>query len=200
MTTLIRVLAFLLLGATLFIIGCDVTSSDPVYDNGVRSQEFTPRGGEFYINTTGDIATFETTSSLLTPAIVDRGVVLLYARGDLVMIGGAGTWMPLPYTQGIEPPSGEPYVDITITYTYAFEVNRLYLDVVSSAFDMVYDYVPNSNPNGSSGPYCNQNPNQAPNQYCIPFRLVTIPPGTAGMDSVDFTNYAEVAAAYGLDQ
>lgn len=178
MAILTRALACLLLGAALFVTGCDVTSSGPVYDNGVRSQEFVPRANQFTINSAGDIATFETTSNLLTTAIVDRGVVLLYARGDLVVIGGESTWTPLPYTQGIEPPSGEPYVDITITYTYAFDVNRLYLDVISSAVDMVEDYIPHN----------------------IPFRLVTIPPGTAGMDTVDFTKYADVAAAYGLDQ
>lgn len=178
MTTLTRILAVLLFGATLFgISGCDVTSSNPVYDNGVRTQEFTPRSTDFFVNESSDIAWYEWTTNLLTPAVVDRGMVLLYARGDLVIIGEDNTWTALPFTQGIEPADGGAYVDFTITYTYAFDVDLLYLSVISSAVGLVDDYIPSG----------------------IPFRLVTIPPGTH-MEGINLAQYADVAAAFNLEQ
>jgi hypothetical protein len=172
------VLAALLI-ALPFMSGCDTTTPDPIFaDGGVRSQTFTPRANQFTINTPGDIATFERSTNLLTPRVVDEGVVLLYARGDLILDGGEGEWTALPYTQGIEAigDDGVPYVDFTITYAYSFGVERLYLDVISSALGLVDGYVPDN----------------------IPFRLVTIAPGTPRVEGVNYASYAEVAAAYGL--
>jgi hypothetical protein len=174
-TAVVAVLALLLP----FTTGCDTSTPGPIYgDSGVRSQTFTPQANQFVVNVDGEIASYERTSNLLTPSVVEDGMVLLYARGDLVVVGGSGTWTALPYTQGIEAqmPDGTYYVDYTITYTYAFGIDRLYIDVISSAAGLVEDFIPNN----------------------IPFRLVTIAPGTAMIPGIDYSNYDEVAAAYGL--
>lgn len=173
------------LGALLLVLpimaGCDTTSPDPVYaDTGVQVSTFTPSANQFTVNSAADIATYERQTSQLSNSVVDGGVVLLYARGDLIFIGGGaeGTWTALPYTQGIEAvgSDGVPYVDYTITYSYSYGVNRLYLDVISSAAGLVEDYIPAN----------------------IPFRLVTIPPGAPLIQGIDLSNYDEVEAAYGL--
>jgi hypothetical protein len=163
--------------------GCDTGSPGPVFaDNGVRSTTFTPRANQFSINTDGDIATYVRQTTQLNEEIVDHGVVLLYARCDLIVAGGQGTWAALPYTQGIEVEGDEfPYVDFTITYSYSFEPGNLYLDVISSAYQLFFSdfyadaYIPDN----------------------IPFRLVTIPPG-AQIEGVDYSRYEAVRHAYGL--
>lgn len=169
-----------LLVALPFVSGCDTTTPSPVFaDGGVRSETFSPRFGQFTVNQPGDVASYDRSSNLLTAAVVDDGAVLLYARGDLIFVGGGaeGTWTALPYTQGIEAEGPDfPFVDFTVTYTYSFDVNRIYIDVISSAIGLVEDYIPDN----------------------VPFRLVTIAPGTPRVDGVDYANFAEVAAAYGL--
>jgi hypothetical protein len=145
---------------------------------GIRVETFTPRANQFAVTADRDVATFERQSQILTSAAVDHGVVLLYARGDLIFLGESGTWAALPYTQGIERFDEElelVYVDFTITYTYSFEPGWLIIDVVSSALGVVEDFIPDN----------------------IPFRLVTIEPGSF-IEGVDYSRYEAVREAYGL--
>jgi energy-coupling factor transporter ATP-binding protein EcfA2 len=111
--------------ASLFLLvpmlsGCDGGSPGPDFpDMGIRVETFTPRANQFAVTADRDVATFERQSQILTSAAVDHGVVLLYARGDLIFLGESGTWAALPYTQGIERFDEElelVYVDFTITF------------------------------------------------------------------------------------
>lgn len=168
--------------AVLFLVpalsGCDGAPPGPDFpDIGVRVETFTPRASDFSVNANRDIATYERQSQLLTPTVVNDGVVLLYARGDLIFVGATGTWTALPFTQGIEAvgADGVPYVDFTITYTYSFEPGWLFIDVISSAVGVVEEFIPDN----------------------IPFRLVTIEPG-AFIEGVDHSRFEAVQEAYGL--
>lgn len=176
-------LAVVLLAAAPVLTGCDTTTpGGPTFaDIGIRTVNFTVRANDFDVNADGDIATYQRTNvSTLTERVVDEGVVLLYASGDLIFVGGgaSSTWTALPYTQGIEAvgDDGVPYVDYTITYGYSFEPGNLYIDVISSAVGLVEDFLPHN----------------------VAFRLVTIPPDAPRLD-VDLTDYDAVVRAYGLD-
>lgn len=166
--------------ATLFA-GCDSDDLDN-RDNGVRVATFTIDENEFVLNDAeelADIASYERRFDILTPAAVDGGVVLLYAEGDLVFgrDTGAGTWVALPYAEGVEGvQDGVPFVDFTITYTYSFEPDFLYFDVISSAQGLVSDYIPD-------------------NQL---MRLVTIPGTGFAARGIDYSDYNAVKEAYNL--
>lgn len=179
-------LALGLFVAPLSLTGCDTTSTDgPVFvDTGVRSTTFVPRRQDFAVNTTGDVATLERASSQLTRSVVDDGLVLLYARGDLLIEGAQDTWVALPYTQGIEGvgPNNVPFVDFTISYVYSFGVNRLFVDVISSARILDTQEGARYIPDG------------------IPFRLVTIPGSVARATAVDFSDYEAVRRTFGLEE
>ena len=67
----------------------------------------------------------------------DGALVLLYADNELILdVETTGqTYTPLPVTVGFEtdPADGRQVVEYTITYTYAFDNEDLYFDVLSSA-------------------------------------------------------------------
>lgn len=71
----------------------------------------------------------------LTPSVVDEGAVLVYFRD------AEGTWSALPFTFGFEAPD-EPVVDYTVTFGYAYEVDRLdvFLEA-STSDDVVWGYI-----------------------------------------------------------
>jgi hypothetical protein len=160
-----------------FVSGCDTGSPGPVFaDNGVRSTTFTPRANQFSVTPAEDIATYELQTAQLTEEIVDHGVVLLYARGDLIIAGETATWAALPYAQGIETVEGDgTRLRYTITYAYSFEPDWLVLDIISSRINSVRAFIPDD----------------------IPFRLVTIPPGQQ-LEGIDYSRYEAVRQAYGL--
>jgi hypothetical protein len=173
------------LGAALLVLvpfysGCD-TSPGPVFaDTGVRSTTFTVHGNQWSLYSNETVATHHRQTNQITQDVVSGGVVLLYAGGELIFSGPGveDTWTALPYTQGIENVGldGVPYVDYTVTYTYSFGANNLYIDIVSSGEWTVDDHVPSRSE----------------------FRLVTIPPGAANMVAVDYSDYEAVKRAFGL--
>ncbi len=67
----------------------------------------------------------------------DGALVLLYADNELILdVETTGqTYTPLPVTVGYETEldNGLPVVEYTVTYTYAFDNEDLYVDVLSSA-------------------------------------------------------------------
>ncbi|MEM1056492.1 MAG: hypothetical protein AAGI52_13295 [Bacteroidota bacterium] len=125
----------------------------------------------------------------------DGALVLLYADNELILdVETTGqTYTALPVTKGFEAETedGLPYVDYTVTFTYAFDNQDLYFDVISSAaldFEILFDEVLDIS-----------------NE--IEFRLVTLESDvvfskqssvakTGG--SIDFRNYEQVKAVFGL--
>lgn len=125
----------------------------------------------------------------------DGALVLLYADNQLILdVSTTGqTYTALPVTKGFEAETvdGLPYVDYTVTFTYAFDNQDLYFDVLSSAaldFDVLFSDVLGL---GNE----------------IEFRLVTLEADvvyakqseaakTGG--SIDFRNYEQVRSVFGL--
>ena len=122
----------------------------------------------------------------------DGALVLLYADNELILdVETTGqTYTALPVTKGFEAvdDDGLPFVDYTVTFTYAFDNEDLYFDVISSAaldFDTLFDAL------GVGGE--------------IEFRLVTLEADvfaakTAGLGKtgIDLRNYEQVKSVFGL--
>jgi hypothetical protein len=126
----------------------------------------------------------------------DGALVLLYADNELILdVSTTGqTYTALPVTKGFEAETDEglPYVDYTVTFTYAFDNQDLYFDVLSSAaldFDVLFgDVLGVSNE--------------------IEFRLVTLEADVVyskqaevsakSGSSIDFRNYEQVKTVFGL--
>ncbi|MFN3596874.1 MAG: hypothetical protein ACK41D_06350 [Rubricoccaceae bacterium] len=192
MRPLLRSLPAAALAAALFVAaGCD----SYVQRSEVRVVDFSLDGRAYTVSTDGRVATFESDDitntarrSAVRSALATAGdgaLVLLYADNSLVLDVTPGqSWMALPVTRGFEAvdAAGVPYVDYFVTYTYAFDNDDLYFDVVSTAqlstipaaeLDLV---IPRR----------------------IDLRLVTIPAGSILKHHVDLKNYEAVRAAYGL--
>lgn len=132
----------------------------------------------------------------------DGALVLLYADNELILdVQTTGqTYAPLPVTVGyeVELDSGLPVVEYTVTYTYAFDNQDLYVDVISSARS-------DSFPGGDRNPgalFDGLLPNE------IEMRLVTLEADVVyskqaqlnaqGKTGIDFRNYEQVKAVFGL--
>ncbi|OZC02016.1 hypothetical protein [Rubricoccus marinus] len=129
----------------------------------------------------------------------DGALVLLYADNELILdVSTTGqTYTPLPVTVGyeVELDSGLPVVEYTITYTYAFDNEDLYVDVLSSA-------------RSDSFPGADQDPgvlfaDLLPNE--IEMRLVTLEADVyarksaeLGKTGIDLRNYEQVKAVFNL--
>ena len=68
--------------------------------------------------------------------VVVAGGVLRYAAGELIVGCDAGdcapTWTPLPVTVGVDE-DGDEYIDYSITYSYAYNIQDLYIDLLGSS-------------------------------------------------------------------
>ena len=159
----LRVLPLALLAAVA-LAGCDEYGPNTdTYGNVIDVVSFAFDVDEAEISGDGYTATFasddidnQTARDLIAEILDDEdvttnGVVLVYAEDDLIIgpTQGAGTrWAALPYTEGFEAVDigGQPYVDLTLTYTYSFDAGdpgtrddgNLYFDVVSSADDVAF--------------------------------------------------------------
>ncbi|MEM6325748.1 MAG: hypothetical protein AAF791_01385 [Bacteroidota bacterium] len=125
----------------------------------------------------------------------DGALVLLYADNQLILdVETTGqTYTALPVTKGFEAvdEDGLPFVDYTVTFTYAFDNQDLYIDVLSSAeldFDVLF---------GDVLGVGNE----------IEFRLVTLEADVVFSKqsevaktgrALDFRNYEEVKTVFGL--
>lgn len=161
-----RTLRFLPLAllAAVAVAGCDeFNEGTDTYGNVIDVVSFAFDVDDAEVSGDGYTATFasddvrdQTARDLIAEILDDEdvttnGVVLLYAEDDLIIGpvqgGGDGArWAALPYTEGFEAVDigGQPYVDLTLTYTYSFDAGlsgtrddgNLYFDVVSSASDV----------------------------------------------------------------
>ena len=126
----------------------------------------------------------------------DGGLVLLYAESRLTADESdtGQTYTPLPVTRGFEGADGDgvPFVDYTVTFTYAFDNQDLYVDILSSA-ELDYDFLLDETLGLGND---------------IAFRLVTLEAdvvfnkqaevlGKTGAE-IDFRNYEQVKAVFGL--
>lgn len=203
-------LAFLLVGASAILAGCDSDGRD---DRNVRSnvtvRTFTlgdtdSRGDfRFSLDVNGDFeqgiyseVQYETddraypdVAGPLTEAAVDGGIVLLYAS-DVVDAGGLqrSGWTALPLTLGYDEPTdsapnGDGFIDYTLTTTYTYDIGRLFVNLVAS--DVV------------TIDFLDREEGLLANLEDIRFRLVVLPGGSFAR-GIDYSDYAAVQRAYGL--
>ncbi|MEM1041531.1 MAG: hypothetical protein AAGI91_02775 [Bacteroidota bacterium] len=188
--------------ALLFVLaGCDFNDDrDPrgsgvIVENEVRVSTFTlndedDRGNFLFSRTlsgSGLEVQYEGRPSILTPAAVDDGVVLLYAS-DQTGAGGIdglirNGWTALPITLGVDADGEDFFVDYTLTTTYTYDVERLYVNLIASNDLGAEDFAITDATLASI-----EN---------IAFRLVTIPGGGFNR-GIDYSDYNTVRQAYGL--
>ncbi len=189
-------LALGLLAVVFVLAGCDFDDDrrDPIgggSDNGVRVATFTlndrdDRGGFLFAkaflgetDTTVSAVEYEAEFAQLTRDVVDDGLVLLYTSqefGDPPLPG----WTPLPVSYGFDE-NADNNVDYTITTTYGFDINTLFVYIEASDFITIpgLDF--------------------RELEDRIIFRLVTIPGGGFNR-GLDYSNYEAVQRAYDLPE
>ena len=128
----------------------------------------------------------------------DGALVLLYADNELILdVETTGqTYTALPVTVGyeVELDNGLPVVEYTVTYTYAFDNQDLYVDVLSSARS---DSFPGGDQNAGVL-FDDLLPRE------IEMRLVTLEADVFAAKSsqqkapIDLRNYEQVKAVFGL--
>ena len=140
--------------------------------------------------TSGAEVQYEKTFSALTEAVVDYGMVMVYAfdawdEDGLVREG----WTPLPQTFGVDlptddAPQGDGFVDYTLTTTFTADYGRLYVNLVASDVYTVDEL-------RASG--------YLDDLERVTFRLVGIPgEGAARRADLDWSDYEAVRKAYHL--
>ncbi len=134
-------------------------------------------------------------AALLTERTVNDGVVLLYVS-DVLNENGLrrNGWTALPLALGfdIDSPTGndpDGFVDYVLTTTYTFDVNHLFVNLVSSD-------------TGTIG-FLEDTQGLLANLEGIRFRLVAIPGngvagGTGAARGIDYTDYEAVKQVYNL--
>ena len=121
-----------------------LAACDTVYEddgNDIRVRTFSFSGSDLEITDGGRVASYQRELAELTREVVDDGAVLVYADGELLLENGAGTWTPLPVTVGVDA-NDDLVVDYTIAYTYSFDLNDLYIDLIGSPTDIAWDALP----------------------------------------------------------
>ena len=158
------------------VAGCDAGDHDhDVIGNDVVVVNFSFDGSDLDVNTDATVGSYQRSVSAITDDIFDEGAVLLYADGELILDGGAGTWTALPVTQGVDL-DDDLIVDYTLTFTYSYDVGDLYVDIISSATGTVFEDLPRTD-----------------------FKLIVIAGGPSGtLRGVDRTNYEAVRQALGI--
>ena len=198
-----RLATLLALAFSFSLAACDVTEVYEVYedDDEVRVVDFSFDRDDYDLSDDGRVASFESDDvrssdrEAIEAALATAGdgaLVMLYADNALILdVETTGqTYTALPVTKGfeIELGDGTPVVDIVVTYTYAFDNEDLYFDVLSSAALDFDGFLPGE----------------------IDLRLVTVQADVfnakkaeltaAGKRPLDVRDYAQVAAAFGLDR
>ncbi|HLA63559.1 MAG TPA: hypothetical protein VK610_03980 [Rhodothermales bacterium] len=193
----------LLLLAPLAFTGCDTVYDDiddgDTYGNVINVVTFNFNVGDIELSADGYTATFNSDdvrdsgartniADALTTHEVEDGVVLLYAEDDLILgsNGGDDRWSALPYTEGfgLTNPDGD-YVELTVTYTYSYDIADLYFDVSSSVNNLDFEQFLSGRTGGNN----------------VQMRLVTIPGEiytARGLSRADLRSYADVQRAFSL--
>ena len=205
-----RSATLLALVAMLPLAACD-TYDDHFHDDDddayVRVIDFEIDGDDYSLSSDTRYASFDTgdiRSSSDRDAVRDAlrfagdgALVLLYADNELFFefTGDSRPYTALPVTYGYETLDGSQVVEYTVTYTFAFDNQDLYFDVISSARSDTF-----GDTNGALFDAI------LPGE--IDLRLVTLEADvvtskqaevaakTGG--SIDYRNYEEVKAVFGL--
>lgn len=169
--------ALALVGLIGFSAGCDTYQDVVVIGNDIIVRNFSFSGNNLDVNADASIGSYHREVDEMTSDIVDDGAVLLYADGDLILDGGAGTWTALPYTQAVDF-DDDLIVDYTLTFTYSYDLQDLYVDIIGSATGLTFEDLPRTD-----------------------FKLVLIPGdlyvGNA-KTGIDYSNYEAVRQAYNI--
>lgn len=188
-----------LIALVLIFAGCDTDSLDrdrdddpPVVNNDVRVINFslndTDSRGDFIfdrdLSDSGLEVQYEGRFNALTVDAVDEGIVLLYAS-DVIDEDGLerSGWTALPLTQGVDL-DDDFFVDYTLTTTYTYDINRLYVNLVAS--------------NDFSEEQFAITDALLENIEGILFKLVILPGGGFTRSTIDYTDYKAVQRAYNL--
>ena len=119
-----------------FSAGCDNYQDIIVIGNDIIIRNFSIDGGDLDVSADGTIGSYHREVPELNSDVVDAGAVLLYADGELIVGCDAGdcapTWTPLPVTVGVDE-DGDEYIDYSITYSYAYNIQDLYIDLIGSS-------------------------------------------------------------------
>ena len=171
--------ATVLAGILVLSAGCDNYQDIVVIGNDIIVRNFSFDGSDLDVSDDGTISTYHREVSELNSDVADDGAVLLYADGALFFgSGGAGTWTALPATVGVDE-DGDEFIDYSISYSFSYDIQDLYIDLIGSS-PLDFGDLPNTD-----------------------FRLVLIPGnlfvGNAKA-GIDYTNYADVMRAYGVDE
>jgi len=128
--------ATVLTGILVFSAGCDNYQDIIVVGNDIIVRNFSIDGGDLDVSDDGTIGSYHREVPELNSDVVDAGAVLLYADGELIVACANGncapTWTPLPVTVGVDE-DGDEYIDYSITYTYAYNIQDLYIDLIGSS-------------------------------------------------------------------
>jgi hypothetical protein len=171
------------LAAVLAFAGCDFSDDDddPIFTgNDVIVETFHVDGEDFDVSADDVIGSYQRDVDDLTEDVADGGAVLLYAGDEILFGSPQGTWTALPTTIGYDE-DGDGLVDITLAFTFSYDIQDLYIDVIaSSPIDFEDTFVEG-----------------------IDFRLVLIPgeffAGNA-RTGVDFSDYEAVRRAFALPE
>ena len=135
-------------------------------------------------------------AGLLTPSVFNNGFVLLYVSDVLDENGlRRDGWTALPLTLGFDiegAADGSPdgFIDYTLTTTYTYNVNRLWVNLAASdAFTIPFLNREELDPEDRL----------LTNLERLRFRLVTVPGGGFAR-GLDYTDYQAVRQAYGLPE
>jgi hypothetical protein len=167
------------LGLLPFATGCDVHQPNDVVviGNDIIVRNFSISGNDLDISGDQLIGSYNREETALTSDVVDDGAVLLYADGSLLLSGGSGTWTALPFTVGVDE-NEDLFIDYTVSYTYSYDLQDLYIDVVAS--DTIFPFE---------------------DMARTEFKLVLIPGNLfvgTNKTGIDYTDYEAVKQAYNL--
>ncbi|MDX1419404.1 MAG: hypothetical protein R3181_05505 [Rubricoccaceae bacterium] len=123
-----------LLLAVIALGGCDFSDNDDVVviGNDIIVRTFTVDGDEFDVSSDGILGSYQREVDALTEEVADDGAVLLYAGDEILFGSPQGTWTALPTTIGYDE-DGDGFVDITLAFTFSYDLQDLYIDVVASS-------------------------------------------------------------------
>ncbi len=171
--------ATILTGILLLSVGCDNYRDDVVViGNDIIVRNFSIDGGDLVQSSDGTIGSYNREVPELNSDVADAGAVLLYGDGELLVVGGGGTWTALPVTVGVDE-DGDEFIDYSLTYSFSYDIQDLYIDLIASS------------------------PLDFSTHERTDFRLVMIPGnlfvGNARA-ALDYTDYEAVQQAYDLPE
>ena len=169
------------LGLAVVLGGCDYGDNDDivVIGNDVIVRTFTVTGRQYEVGSDGAVGSYQRDVPELTAEVAEDGAVLLYAGDEILFGTPQGSWTALPTTIGYDE-DGDGLVDITLAFTFSYDLEDLYIDVIASSPIDFEATLPETD-----------------------FRLVLIPGdlyvGHARTD-VDYSSYESVRQAYALPE